>query len=239
MRQIPKAHRCFMCPTGCGRHRERGLRKSLDQRRHDLVPQSIAGQLHIRVRLVVDVAKAMAAEVGIDGVARLGEPGTRPGHSAALGDTRHSSQAGRPAPAQGLQQKGLGLILLVMREQDQARSLLESHLAQSGVTGRARPRFHAFPFSWRRGKVMRWQTGADDPPEPNARSVGDSARASPRRSDSTRGAHAARRHRYRAGRPLAASRAAARSSRARRCRRPRPALRSLSPQRAVVSLKRP
>jgi hypothetical protein len=143
-----------MCPTGRGRHCKLGLRKSLLQRRHDLAPQSISCQPRIRVRLVVDVADAMAAQVGIDGLARLGEPGTRPSHSFALGDTRHSGQAGRPAPAQGLQQKGFGLILLVMREQDQARPLLESHPAQSGVTGRACPRFHAVTFSWRRGKML-------------------------------------------------------------------------------------
>jgi hypothetical protein len=72
----------------------------------------------------------MAPNVVGDGRRRLIQPGAHPADTLALDDAGHAGQPGRARAPQGLQQHGLGLVALVVGQQDGFRPHLGRHLGQ-------------------------------------------------------------------------------------------------------------
>ena len=94
------------------------------------------------VAVVVDPAQAMPAHIGLDRLARLVEPRPRPGDAVAANELRHRRQARDAAAAQRLQQERLGLVAPMMRQQDEvgARARAPSRAARDSARGAPRPR---------------------------------------------------------------------------------------------------
>jgi len=129
-----------------GRHRQRGLcvGEGCRERRPHGVAQRVARKAWVGVAAVVDVAQPVPAHVGLDGLARLLQPGSHPAQALSKGLARHRRKAAWPTAAQRLQQPGLGLVAPVVGHQHQRAIGRSGHLAQGTVALAARPGFDAF-----------------------------------------------------------------------------------------------
>ena len=93
-RQIVRAGERLSRPLGAVRERTFGLRERLLQQGPHVQAQPVACKARVGVAVVIDVAQAVAANVGVDGLAAMVEPGPRPGDAVA----RHAGAACRPVP---------------------------------------------------------------------------------------------------------------------------------------------
>jgi hypothetical protein len=98
----------------------------------------------VGIARVFDEAQPVSPGVGLDGAARLLQPGPGPDDAVAQGFARHRREAGRAGATQCLQQEGLGLVEPMVGEQHHLCAAGARHVGQRRVALAPRPGLDAF-----------------------------------------------------------------------------------------------
>ena len=140
LRKLVGEHRRFGLVRGAAGERSGIPRKGGAKPWCDFVPNEVALDVGVRVRLVVDPSKSPRGRVRADRRSRQCEKGAQQHRTAGhRPQRRHRGKPVRTGAAQELQQQGFRLIVGVMGECDE----IDGSVGERGIPGRSRRGFEA------------------------------------------------------------------------------------------------